>query len=168
MAQRMDLSGVSPDARALADFLQEILDRVVNVYESFNMPVPARRYWTMGIPAVDCEQLVVSFIQAYIGSPGDEANQPRRCRDPRSATVNVKVSREVPVVGPNGRAPSAEDIEAFSEVVAYDTWILLEGAANLDPWDDAGVGLGFIATVDATTPEGGFQTTTLTLTAAIP
>lgn len=168
MAQRMDLSGVSPDARAISDFMQEILDRVVNVYESFNMPVPSRRYWTMGIPVVDCEQLVVSFVQAYIGSPGDEANEPRRCRDPRSATVNVRVSREVPVVGANGRPPSAEDIEAFSEVVAYDSWILLEGAANLDPWDAAGVGLGFIATVDVAAPEGGFQTTNLTLTTAIP
>lgn len=164
----MDLSGVSPDAKALADFMQEILDRVVNVYESFNMPIPARRYWTFGDPVVDCEQLVVSFVQAYIGSPGDEANEPRRCRDPRSATVNVRVSREVPVVSVNGRPPTAEDIEAFSEVIAYDSWILLEGAAALDPWDAAGVGLGFIATVDGEAPEGGFQTTRMTLTAAIP
>lgn len=168
MAQRMDLSGVSADATALSAYMQEILDRVVNVYDSFNMPIPSRRYWTMGDPVVDCEQLVVSFVQAYIGSPGDEANDPRRCRDPRSATVNIRVSRQVPIVGANGRPPSAEDIEAFSEVVAYDTWILLESAAALDPWDSAGVGLGFIATVDVEAPEGGFQTTRLILTTAIP
>lgn len=164
----MDLSGVSADATALSAYMQEILDRVVNVYDSFNMPIPSRRYWTMGDPVVDCEQLVVSFVQAYIGSPGDEANDPRRCRDPRSATVNIRVSRQVPIVGANGRPPSPEDIEAFSEVVAYDTWILLESAAALDPWDSAGVGLGFIATVDVEAPEGGFQTTRLILTTAIP
>lgn len=168
MPNNIDLSQVSPDAKALAEFLQEVLDRVENVYDSFNMPLPTRRYWTLGDPAVDCEQLVVSFIQAYIGSPGDEATQPRRCRDPRSATVHVKVSREVPVVGPNGRPPSAEDIQYFSQLVGYDAWCLLEGAAALDPWESAGPGLGIIATVETGPPEGGFHTTTMTLTAGIP
>jgi len=168
MANDIDLSIISSDAKALTEFLQEILDRVENVYNSFLMPLPSRRYWTLGTPAVDCEQLVVSFIQAYIGSPGDEANEPRRCRDPRSATVHVKVSRQVPVVGPSGRPPSAESIQHFSQLVGYDAWCLLEGAASLDPWGTSGPGLGIIATVETESPEGGFQTTTMTLTAAIP
>lgn len=166
--QLNDYSGVSPDAKALSEFMQEILHRVENVYESFSMPLPERRYWTMGDPAVDCEQLVVSFVQLYLGAPGDEAMEPKRCRDPRSATVRITVSRKAPVVGQSGKAPSGESIQNYAELCAYDAWCLMEGAASLDPWDVADIGLGIISTVESSPPEGGFQNTTMTLTAAIP
>jgi hypothetical protein len=164
----IDLTQVSSDANAIDTFMQELLDRVVNIYESYNMPIPERRYWTMADPAVDCEQLVVSFIQAYIGAPGDEVTEPRRCNDPRSATIHVSVSRKVPTAGPQGQAPSAEFIQMASRVQAYDAWILLHTAADLDTWaTSGGFGLGVIATVETSAPEGGFQTTVLTLTSAI-
>lgn len=164
----IDLSGVNPEATAIATFMQDILDRVVNIYSSYNMPIPERRYWTMADPAVDCEQLVVSFIQAYIGAPGDEVTEPRRCNDPRSATIHISVSRKVPTAGPQGQAPSADMIQQASTVQAYDTWILLDSAAELDTWaTSGGFGLGVIATVETSEPEGGFQTTVLTLTSAI-
>lgn len=164
----IDLSGVNPEATAVATFMQDILDRVVNIYSSYNMPIPERRYWTMADPAVDCEQLVVSFIQAYIGAPGDEVTEPRRCNDPRSATIHISVSRKVPTAGPQGQAPSADMIQQASVVQAYDTWILLDSAAELDTWaTSGGFGLGVIATVETSEPEGGFQTTVLTLTSAI-
>lgn len=168
MAMDIDLNAISPDAKALANFLQEILDRAVRVYESFSMPIPERRYWTLGEPAVDCEQLVVAFIQMYLGAPGDEATEPRKCQDPRSATVHVRVSRKVPTVGPGGQAPSAEAIQEYSQLVAYDAWCLMESAADLDAWTDSFPGLGVISTVEVAAPEGGFHTTVLTLTAAIP
>lgn len=165
----LDLTGISSDAKALANHLGEVLERVVNIYNSYDMPVPDRRYWTMGTPVVDCEQIVVSFVQMYVGSPGDEATMPRRCNDPSSATIQVSVSRKVPVVGPNGRAPSAEDIQLYSNLQAYDAWVLLHSARDLDSWETAGgYGLGVIATVETTEPEGGFQTTVLTLTSAVP
>lgn len=160
---------VSSDAKNLAVFMQAVLDNVIASYASYNMPLPFRRYWTMGAPAVDCEQLVISLIQMYVGAPGDEATSPRRCSDPRSATINVSVSRKVPTVGQNGKAPSAESIESYSEISAYDAWILLESAAQLDTWDPSGgFGVGVIATVEVNEPQGGYQTITLTLTAAIP
>lgn len=164
----IDLTQVSAEANAIDTFMQELLDRVVNIYGSYNMPVPERRYWTMADPAVDCEQLVVSFIQAYIGAPGDEVTEPRRCNDPRSATVHVSVSRKVPTAGPQGQAPSADIIQQASRVQAYDAWILLHSAADLDTWaTSGGFGLGVIATVETSEPEGGFQTTVLTMTSAI-
>jgi hypothetical protein len=168
MAMDIDLNAISPDAKALASFLQEILDRVIRVYESFSMPIPDRRYWTLGEPAVDCEQLVVAFIQMYLGAPGDEATEPKRCQDPRSATVHVRVSRKVPVVGPGGKAPSPDAIQDYSQLVAYDAWCLMDSAANLDAWSDNFPGLGVISTVEVDAPEGGYHTTILTLTAAIP
>jgi hypothetical protein len=163
-----DVSGVSDDAKALHNFMEEILEKVEAAYISYNMPLPSRRYWTFGQPSVDCEQLVVSFIQMYLGSPGDEATEPRRCRDPRSAVVNVSVSRQVPVVGQSGKPPADMDITDGSVAPAYDAWILMESAASLDTWEQTGYGLGIIATVEAIAPEGGYQTVTMTLTAAIP
>jgi hypothetical protein len=168
VATPINKASVSSNAKNLAVFLQAVLDQVVSSYASYNMPLPSRRYYTLGQPAVDCEQVVVSFVQMYVGSPGDEATEPRRCNDPRSATMNVSVSREVPVVGQNGRPPSADNIESFAEISAYDAWILLDSAAQLDTWEPGGYGLGVIATVEVQAPEGGFQTVVLTFTAAVP
>jgi hypothetical protein len=168
MALDIDITAVSDDAKALSSFLQEVLDRTINVYESYSMPIPERRYWTLGEPAVDCEQLVVTFIQMYLGFPGDEATEPRRCNDPRSATLHVRVSRKVPTVGPGGKAPNAKDIQDHSQLVAYDAWCLMESASALDAWQESFPGLGVIATVEVDSPEGGYQTTVMTITAAIP
>ena len=170
MATTFDINkaSVSSNAKNLAVFLQAVLDQVVASYASYNMPIPVRRYYTLGDPAYDCEQVVVSFVQMYVGAPGDEATQPRRCNDPRSATINVSVTRSIPIVGQNGRPPSAEAIQAAAEIIAYDAYILLDSAAQLDNWEPTGFGMGVIATVETRTAEGGLQTTVLTLTAAVP
>lgn len=168
MATQIDKSLVSSDAKNLAVLMQAVLDQVVASYATYSMPLPSRQYWAMGQPAIDCEQLVVSFIQMYIGAPGDEATQPRRCHDPRSATLNISVVRQVPVVGQNGRPPSADAIEEYAEISAYDAYILLDSAAQMDTWETSGFGMGVIATVEVQTPEGGFQNTVLTLTLAVP
>ncbi len=165
----IDLSSVSEEAKNVANMLQEVLDRVITTYDSYNMPLPSRRYWTMSTPAIDCEQVVVSLIQMYIGSPGDEANEPRRCHDPRSATINITVARAVPVVQPNGQPPLADVIQEASKVGAYDSWILLQSVNLFDAWQEYGdFGLGVIATVDADPAEGGIQVTRMTLTLAVP
>jgi hypothetical protein len=167
----VDISGVSNDAKHLASFLQSILDKVVSVYDSYDMPLPERRYYTFGAPAVDCEQIAVSFLQMYIGTPGDEATVPRRCTDPRSATLLISVSRAVPITQANGNPPRPADIQAASEVSALDAWILMESNKEFDSsWGglQGGLGLGVIATVDVDPPEGGFQTTRMTLTIAVP
>lgn len=166
----VNLTGVDPDAAHLADMLQEVLNRVINVYQSYSMPLPSRRYYAFGVPVVDCEQVVVSLIQMYVGTPGDEATEPRNCNDPRSAVLNIAVSRAVPIAQPNGSAPLADDIQDANRVMAYDAWILMESVKQLDSWGEpAGYpGLGVIATVDAAPPEGGFATTRMTISLAIP
>jgi len=159
---------VSNDAKNLAVLMQNVLNAVIDTYTSYTMPLPGRRYWTLGTPSIDCEQVVVSMLQMYIGSPGDEATSPRRCNDPRSVTLLVQVSREVPTVGANGRAPSGDAIQDGSEISAYDAWILLDSSRLLDQWDPANFGLGVIATVETSSPEGGFQTVSMTITMAVP
>lgn len=167
-SQELDLTGVSEDAVHLRDMMEGVLERVQNVFQSYNVELPARRYWMMAQPAVDCEQLVVYFQQMYLGAPGAEVGEPQRCHVPRSATIAVSISRETPIVGQNGRPPSPERIAQASEVMAIDAWVLMESINQLDQWDETGYGVGVVATLDATPPEGGFQTTTMLITMAVP
>jgi hypothetical protein len=168
MGLDINTADVSADAKNLANLMQNVLNAVITTYTSYTMPLPARRYYTLGSPSIDCEQVTVSMLQMYIGTPGDEATSPRRCNDPRSVTLLVQVSREVPTVGQNGRAPSGDSIQDGAEISAYDAWILLDSARTLDQWDPANFGLGVIATVETNAPEGGFQTVSMTITMAVP
>ena len=58
-----DIRAVSEDALNLKEFLEGVLERVESIFQSYNVELPKRRYWNMGTPAVDCEQLVVSYLQ---------------------------------------------------------------------------------------------------------
>ena len=168
VSQELDLTGVSEDAVNLRDLMEGVLERVQSVFQSYNVELPARRYWAMGQPAIDCEQLVVYFQQLYLGPPGAQVGEPQRCHVPRSATLTISIARATPIVNQNGRPPSPQAIEASSEVMAIDSWVLMESVNQLDQWDDTGYGVGVIATLDVTPPEGGFQTTNMTITMAVP
>ena len=169
MAIETDYSfGVSEDALNLTSMLSGIVERVESVFSSYSVTLPNRRYWTMGQPVVDCDQLVVSFVQMYLGTPGQELSLPQKCNVPRSATVLISIARQVPVVGANGRPPTAEKIEASSAQTAIDAWVLMESIRQFDMWDDTGYGPGVIATLEVSPPEGGFQLATLQLTMVVP
>jgi len=166
----VDISGVNPDALHLKNLLEGVLDRVEGVYTSYNVPIPERRYWTMGIPAIDCEQLVVHFVQAYLGPPGAQDNSPNRCNTVRSASLIVSVARALPVVMTQGvKPPSPAKISEGSEISAVDAWILLQSLNSLDMWEGEGIfGPGVIATVETGDPEGGFRLVSMQVTMAIP
>lgn len=164
----VDISGVSSDALNIVTLLDGVLSRTVSTFESYSVPIPARRYYTVGQTAVDCEQLTVTLLQAYLGPPGDQASTPQRCNVPRSAVVLITIAREVPVVSINGRPPTATNIQDASKITAIDAWVLLQAIDSFDQWDETGFGLGVIGTVDTPPPQGGFQLTTMQLTLAIP
>jgi hypothetical protein len=170
MAGIINLDGydVDEDAFAVSNMMQGVLDRVVAVFQSYGVPLPDRQYWTMGTPAVDCAQVVVSFVQLYLGPPGDEASQPQRCNMPRTAVVTITISRAIPVVGVNGKAPTAEKIQEGSVISAVDAWVLMASLNLLDQWEEGGYGPGVIATLNATEPQGGFQSVSMNLTLAVP
>lgn len=163
-----DLSGVSDDALNLKNMLDGVLERVESVYQSYNVPLPGRRYWMIGEPALDCEQVVVAFDQLYLGTPGDEVAQPHRCDVPRSATFRIMVSREVAVVGMNGRPPTGDKIQQTSVLPTIDAWVLMETVREFDMWDETGYGLGVVAQLQISGPEGGFNTVGLSITIAVP
>lgn len=159
------------DVLRIAKMLDEILERVVEGYEDAGVPLPSRQFWTTGSTAHDCEQLTVTFNQAYIGPVGDEANEPQRCSAPRTAQLDIEVVRCIPgYVGPRGKAPSPDQIQAAARNQVIDAMLLLDLSCALDTWNgDLGVpGMGVIATVDAGEPNGAYQGTTLHLTVAIP
>jgi hypothetical protein len=171
MAVILDLDNydVDPSAFDLRDLMQGVLDRVVTLFESYGVPLPTRQYWTMTQPAIDCEQLVVSFIQAYLGAPGDEATIPMRCNQPRSAVLNIMLTRQTPVVGQSGQAPTAAKIQKAAELTSVDGWILMQSLNLLDQWEEEGLyGPGVIATISAGENSGGFQSVSMQITMAVP
>jgi hypothetical protein len=44
----------------------------------------------------------------------------------------------------------------------------MQSINELDMWDETGYGVGVIATLEVTPPEGGFQSTNLIITMAVP
>lgn len=164
---------VSEEVLHLSDMMDNILERTIGAFEQNGVDLPDRRYWQMNQPAADCEQLVVSFMQAYIGPPGDEANEPQRCDGPRTAQIDIQILRCVPGPGPRGQTPKPEALQEAARLQAIDAYTLLEIAGSLDTWDDqfvgaGGMGLGVIATVDSGENQGNYQGPTLHLTVAIP
>jgi hypothetical protein len=164
----VDITDVDDQALNIIELLDGVLQRVVSTFNSYNVPLPTRQYWTVGQQAIDCEQLTVTLVQIYLGAPGDEASSPQRCNQPRTAVMTVSLSREIPVVGQNGRPPSADKLEQAAQISAIDGYILMLSLNILDMWEPGGFGVGVIATVDYPAPEGGFQTVNMQLTMAIP
>lgn len=165
---KVDDYAISEDAFNLRDALDKILETLVSVYASYGVPLPSRRYWTFGPPAIDCEQAVVSFVQLYLGRPGDEASVPRNCNDPKSIVVNINIAREIMMLTKTGKLPSGEQIQAGSEWQAIDAWVLMESMQQFDNWAEYGRGLGVIATIDSGSSEGGYAAVNMTLTLAVP
>jgi hypothetical protein len=164
----VSIATVNNDALNLKTFMDAVLDKIVETYADYNVPLPTRQFWTMGDPAIDCDQLCVSFVQMYLGLPGDEASQPQRCTQPRTAVLTVSVSREIPVVGSNGKAPTADKIQEGSQIAAVDAWMFMELINKLDQWEPGEFGMGVIATAEAATAEGGFQTMRMQVSMVVP
>ncbi len=159
---------VSEDAFNLRDLMVRALETVTTVYEAYNVPLPARQYWAVGRPAEDCAQVVVSFIQMYLGAPGDQANAPQHCNvAPRSAVLEIAITRDYPI-GVNAQAVAVSEIMKASEWAAVDSWILMESASAFDTWGDGIPGPGVIATVSPNDPSGGLQTVLMNITVAVP
>lgn len=164
----VNISVVHPDALNLKNMLDKVLQKTIDTFEEYNVPLPMRKFWTMGDPAIDCAQLAVSFVQVYLGLPGDEASQPQRCSVPRSAVLSISISREIPTVGSNGKAPAADKIQEASEIAAVDAWVFMELLKKLDQWEPGEFGMGVIATASVTSVEGGYQTVTMQVTLTVP
>ena len=168
MAYDLDEYGVAEDGRNLVHLMDGVLERLEAIYLSYNVPLPTRRYWTMGTPAFDCEQATVSFIQMYLGAPGSQASIPQHCNAPRTAVLSISIVRPVPTLNSQGKFPAAEKIQNAAEISAVDAWILMDSVNLFDNWNNDGFGLGVIATMNAPAAAGGFTATEMQLVIAVP
>lgn len=135
-----------------------VLDQLVARLPALDVDVPERRYVSIGLPALDCEQLVVSIdrIVGHEGNPGSESNNPVRCLIMRAVELTVWLVRCVPTLDDDGNAPSAESIDDSSELIAGDPQAIL--TALLGAYRDGDVGSTWgVVFLDwrALTPQGG-------------
>lgn len=158
---------IDPEALNVKNAMDSILAGVVSIYDSLNVPLPTRRYWTIGDAVWDCEQVVVSYVQTYLGNPGDEATLPVSCRGPKSLVVNISVVREIKGSNnKNGKPPSPENMQESAEWSVVDSWILMDNLETLSPWE--GYAPTMIATTAVPPPSGGYNGIVLTLTTIVP
>lgn len=163
------VTGVSSDALSLKNLLDGVLQHIVDRFDHHNVPLPNKRYWKFGAPVVDCEQLVLSVVQSYIGLPGQPASEPMRCNSPRSVVFRAVLVRCVPEPDARGNEPTAQKQQEYAAISAVDAWTLLDAVAYLDVWDGLGnFGMGVMGTIDVEDPQGGFQPVVATFTMAIP
>lgn len=157
---------ISGDALVIVNMLDRLLERVEAVYEAEGVPLPTRRYWMTG-PEVpeDCEQVVVSFVQSYLGLPGDQAADAQQCNVGRTAVINVFVTRDYPI-GEVGQAVSPEKIIEASKWSAIDSAVLMWGLRDIASFDGLPAP-SVIATVNVQPPGGGVQTTVLNISLLI-
>lgn len=156
---------ISEDAFNLRDAMNDILEHLVAVYQSYNVPLPTRRYWTIGTPVIDCEQAVVTLLQVYLGTPGDEAVVPQPCDAPRSMVVQINIARPQSLLR-SGAPPTPAMIQNDAEWAAIDTYIIMDSLQSLQPWQP--VGPGMVATAAVPDPEGEFFTAQVQLTMVLP
>lgn len=154
---------VQPEALYLNEFLQRLLETTVGIYEAAGVPLPSRRYWCLGQAAEDCAQLTVVFQNLALGTPGEQQSEPSPCSGPKFATVQINVTRDM-VNSDNSTPPSADRIQAASEWMGIDAWVLMDNLSAYDVTSYGTRGAGVLATVNTPAPSGNVQTTTLTLT----
>lgn len=149
---------------ATGALMQAVLDSIVAKFEEEGVDLPDRRYLATGATAHDCEQLTVSFVQMYLGTPGDPAESPQRCDSPRSVVLSVQLVRCLPTTPPRASGPQPAAISGMTERQTQDAWLLMDGAfgpiQNL--WLDV------LADVTVTDPQGQYQAIVLNLTVAVP
>jgi hypothetical protein len=147
--------------------MHSILYAVEQTFDGHGIELPSLRYLTYNsTPAHDCEQVTVSFLQGYLGPPGDQSEGPQQCNGPRSGVFHVEVVRCVPqaVQGYLGRgkasgstAPDVGKMYEYSMNRGKDLWALLDSTGMLSDYN------GAIADVSISDPQGEYQAAVLNL-----
>lgn len=168
MARDLGTYQVAEGVFALRDRLSHTLAQVVAAFERDGIPLPSRQLYTLNRPTVDCEQVAVSYLQGYLGPPGDQGSTPQQCSEPRTVMVEVSISRKWPTVAQgSNQVPSADSIMKASDWALVDTWELLNNLDAISSEPDGYTRSGVIATVNTDRPEGGYITTRLNLTFSV-
>jgi hypothetical protein len=143
-----------PEAQdfVIPKFVDTAMRDIAEHYETkVNVPLPARRYWTIGTTAHDCEQMVLAVQQMFLGT-AENPLETTQCNGPRGLTFTVEVVRCVPGLSNRGQPPAADAVETASVHPVIDMEIMLDLAKYFDPFL-----LGVVVNVDPITADGGFH-----------
>ena len=99
---------ISPEAYHLNTFMQRIVDTAVEIFTEYGVDLPSKRYWTAGTAVIDCEQLVVSLVQLYLGAPGDQADAPQAAR----VRCTTRLSKKNSLLDATSSGPAVRRIAA--------------------------------------------------------
>lgn len=92
-----------PDLNDIIDMSEHLLETINRVYQEAGVAIPELQYYVIGGQGQtvhDCEQVTVSWDQAYSGLPEAEASIPAVCDSPHTARFVIEVVREVKTVRP--------------------------------------------------------------------
>jgi hypothetical protein len=170
------------DKNEFVDIADHILNTVVATYADQGVALPERRYLAVGgagDTVHDCEQVTVSFEQGYSGLPGNQAQEPAKSSDPRSAVFIVEVVRQLPLPNTLSSTPSTTVQSRYAsdmsvQVLPADIQSdiarrqMQDAVLMLDAGLRAGETFltGALADIAAGSPQGGFQAMTMTITAS--
>ena len=146
---------------ALPTWCDNALGCVVDRYIGLGVPLPERRYWTIGETAHDCEQVVLCVQQMFLGTSAFPAES-SQCNGPRGLTFTVEVIRCVPGLYNRGRAPDGLAIQEATVDPMIDMEILMDCASCFDEFSN-----GIVATIDVIPANGGMQGMIGTYTATL-
>jgi hypothetical protein len=147
---------------AIPKFVDQAMRDITAHYETkVNVPLPARRYWTIGQTAHDCEQMALAVQQMFLGT-AEVPLEITQCSGPRGLTFTVEVVRCVPTMDNRGKPPPGEAIEMASIHPVIDMEIMLDLAQYFDPFLT-----GVIVNVDPIPAQGGFHGAICTYTVTL-
>lgn len=155
----------TPDS-FVAEFMEKVLQTVVNEFSAAGVTLPDRRYIFFGMPAADCAQLTVALQQLYLGAPGLPASEPTPCSAPTSAVLRVEVLREVPIPGDRQLTVPVDQLIAATRQQVRDAEIMLQSVSRM--CGAAWGGMGVFADITMGTEQGAYAGPVMNLTAGVP
>lgn len=183
-----------PEVNDIIDVAEHLLATINRVFLEERVTLPSRQYYVVGGQGQtvhDCEQVTVSWDQAYSGLPANEASMPAQCDQIHTGSFIVEIVRQVNTVrsadgtqvtqpgtvpAPNvpGRygggvagsvdAPAPEDFIREAKVQMTDAVLLLRAGLLAG---EATVGGNSIVDVSAGTPQGNLQAVIMNFTATL-
>jgi len=121
---------MAPNPDRIWDLAGDVLAAIESGFASDDVSLPTRRYRTYGVPAIDCEELVVA-LEASLGTEGavnQEVTEPLLAKPGhamRSVRFAVWLLRCHPTVQDDGNPPTVTAEEEAAELVMQDAQRLL-------------------------------------------
>jgi len=153
-------------ADRISKFADALMDKVIAVFGTAGIMLPDRKFFTVGQPVHDCEELVVVFESVRKGLPGGEGD-PTNCDMPSTATFSIHLVRCFPVPQNSPNPPPASTLTKNADGLMQDAWLLL-GAIdelNRDPYTGLG---GMVYSVSVGEPQGGLVAVVAQVEAMVP